>query len=80
MNRLHTRFTGDYQTNQGTSKPYRAADPDLLLWVHMAFMESFLVCHEWYSLNQVSAFEAVGWHRELVERSWVRSNLGESNF
>ena len=36
--------------------------------------------HEWYSLNQVSAFDAVGWHRELVERSWVRSNLGESNF
>lgn len=36
--------------------------------------------HEWYSLDQVSAFDAVGWHRDLVERSWVRSNLGESNF
>ncbi|MEN9737874.1 MAG: hypothetical protein RJA26_1107 [Actinomycetota bacterium] len=53
MNRLHTRFTGDYQTNQGTSKPYRAADPDLLLWVHMAFMESFLVCHEWYAWRPI---------------------------
>ena len=53
VNRLHTRVTGDYQTNQGASKPYRAADPDLLLWVHIAFMESFLVCHEWYAWRPI---------------------------
>lgn len=53
VNRLHTRVVGEYDTNSGEVRPYRAADPDLLLWVHIAFMESFLVCHEWYAWRPI---------------------------
>lgn len=49
VNRLHERVTGSYETGAGATIPYRAADPDLLLWVHIAFMESFLVAHEMYA-------------------------------
>ena len=49
VNRLHERVTGEYENGAGATVPYRAADPDLLLWVHVAFMESFLVAHEMYA-------------------------------
>jgi len=49
VNRMHTRVSGDYQTAQGQTSSYRAADPRLLLWVHIAFMESFLRSHQNYS-------------------------------
>ncbi|MEY3561698.1 MAG: hypothetical protein RL068_850 [Actinomycetota bacterium] len=49
VNRMHTRVSGDYQTATGEKASYRAADPRLLLWVHIAFMESFLRAHENYS-------------------------------
>lgn len=53
VNRLHERVVGKYDTNAGEERPYRAADPDLLLWVHIAFMESFLVCHEMYAWRPI---------------------------
>jgi uncharacterized protein (DUF2236 family) len=46
---MHTRVSGEYQTAQGETSSYRAADPRLLLWVHIAFMESFLRSHQNYS-------------------------------
>ena len=49
VNRMHTRVTGEYQTASGETTSYRAADPDLLLWVHVAFMDSFLRAHQNYS-------------------------------
>jgi uncharacterized protein (DUF2236 family) len=49
VNRLHERVTGEYQASSGESRPYRAADKDLLLWVHIAFMDSFLRAHQSYS-------------------------------
>jgi uncharacterized protein (DUF2236 family) len=49
VNRMHTKVSGEYQTAQGESASYRAADPRLLLWVHIAFMESFLRAHQNYS-------------------------------
>jgi uncharacterized protein (DUF2236 family) len=49
VNRMHTRVSGEYQTAQGQTSSYRAADPRLLLWVHIAFMESFLRSHQNYS-------------------------------
>ena len=49
VNRMHTKVSGDYQTAQGETTGYRAADPRLLLWVHIAFMESFLRAHQNYS-------------------------------
>jgi uncharacterized protein (DUF2236 family) len=53
VNRLHERVTGTYQMGNGETSPYRAADPDLLLWVHTAFMESFLVAHEMYATTPI---------------------------
>lgn len=49
VNRMHDKVSGDYQTASGEQKSYRAADPDLLLWVHIAFMDSFLRAHQNYS-------------------------------
>jgi uncharacterized protein (DUF2236 family) len=49
VNRLHTRVKGEYQTSTGESRAYQAADKDLLLWVHVAFMDSFLRTHQNYS-------------------------------
>ena len=54
VNRLHQRVTGEYQpTPQASPVPYRAADPDLLLWVHIAFMDSFLRCHQMYAWRPI---------------------------
>jgi uncharacterized protein (DUF2236 family) len=53
VNRMHKRVTGDYQTSEGEKRPYKAADPDLLLWVHIAFMDSFLRCHQMYAWREI---------------------------
>ena len=53
VNRLHTRVKGEYQTAAGERRPYQAADKDLLLWVHVAFMDSFLRTHQNYSKRPI---------------------------
>lgn len=53
VNRLHDRVTGEYTSGAGEVKAYKAADEDLLLWVHIAFMESFLVAHQMYSTIEI---------------------------
>jgi uncharacterized protein (DUF2236 family) len=53
VNRLHTRVKGQYQTATGENKNYQAADKDLLLWVHVAFMDSFLRAHQNYSKRPI---------------------------
>jgi uncharacterized protein (DUF2236 family) len=53
VNRLHTRVKGQYQTASGENKNYQAADKDLLLWVHVAFMDSFLRAHQNYSRRPI---------------------------
>jgi uncharacterized protein (DUF2236 family) len=53
VNRLHTRVTGEYTKGTGETVPYKAADQDLLLWVHIAFMESFLVAHQMYAAREI---------------------------
>lgn len=53
VNRLHTRVVGEYTKGTGETVPYKAADKDLLLWVHIAFMESFLVSHQMYSWKEI---------------------------
>ena len=49
VNGMHDRVKGKYNTNQGENRAYKAADRDLLMWVHVAFMESFLRTHQFYS-------------------------------
>jgi uncharacterized protein (DUF2236 family) len=53
VNRMHKRVTGEYTTSTGEERAYKAADPDLLLWVHIAFMESFLRCHQMYAWREI---------------------------
>ena len=53
VNRLHDRVKGEYTKGTGETVPYKAADKDLLLWVHIAFMESFLVAHQMYSSKPI---------------------------
>ena len=60
VNRMHKRVTGEYETSSGEARPYRAADPDLLLWVHIAFMDSFLRCHQMYAWREIPAGADVG--------------------
>ncbi|MET0726135.1 MAG: oxygenase MpaB family protein [Leifsonia sp.] len=42
----HARVVGTYVDAQGVERPYAAGDPELLAWVHLAFTDSFLACHE----------------------------------
>ncbi|CAB4635009.1 unannotated protein [freshwater metagenome] len=53
VNRLHERVKGEYIKGTGETVAYKAADKDLLLWVHIAFMESFLVSHQMYSIRAI---------------------------
>ena len=53
VNRMHDRVTGEYQKATGEVRSYRAADKDLLLWVHIAFMDSFLRAHQNYSKKPI---------------------------
>jgi len=47
VRRVHT-----YVTGTGTDgRPYRADDPHLLLWVHVAESDSFLRCHQRYGVQ-----------------------------
>jgi uncharacterized protein (DUF2236 family) len=45
VGRLHTRVSGTY-AHGDAERTYSAADPALLSWVHVAFADSFLRCHE----------------------------------
>ena len=45
VNRLHDRVKGEYPGTDGEARAYRAADPELLLWVHAAFTDSFLTAY-----------------------------------
>jgi uncharacterized protein (DUF2236 family) len=53
VNRMHDRVTGEYETSTGETRSYKAADKDLLLWVHVAFMDSFLRAHQNYSKRPI---------------------------
>lgn len=46
---MHGRVRGTYRDASGNERTYDASDPELLLWVHIAFMDSFLRCHQTYS-------------------------------
>lgn len=45
VGKLHTRVKGSYQRD-GADVAYAASDPRLKSWVHVAFTDSFLRCHE----------------------------------
>lgn len=49
VQRLHQQVTGDYTAGTGESREYSANDPGLSDWVHIAFADAFLRCHEAFS-------------------------------
>lgn len=49
---MHDRVRGKYQTADG-ERSYRASDPDLLMWVHIAFTDSFLTSHLRYGQHPI---------------------------
>jgi uncharacterized protein (DUF2236 family) len=44
--RFHARVEGEYADNAGATTAYSAADQDLVSWVHLAFADAFLGCHQ----------------------------------
>lgn len=53
VNRMHDRVTGTYLSGTGISRNYAASDPDLLMWVHIAFTNSFLTAHEYFGAEPI---------------------------
>lgn len=49
VNTMHQRVSGSYANADGSQTKYRATDPDLLQWVHVAFTDSFLRTFQMYS-------------------------------
>lgn len=46
VGRFHARVAGEYTAGDGAARSYSATDGDLVDWVHVAFADSFLTCHE----------------------------------
>jgi uncharacterized protein (DUF2236 family) len=44
--RLHEHVRGEYVDGHNRARSYRANDPELLQWVHIAFTDAFLACHK----------------------------------
>jgi uncharacterized protein (DUF2236 family) len=53
VNRMHQHVRGSYRTAAGDTRAYQASDADLLRWVHVAFMDSFLRAHQCYSTRVI---------------------------
>ena len=64
---MHGRVRGTYRNASGNEVTYDASDPSLLLWVHIAFMDSFLRCHQAYSATPIPG------GADAYIRLWARS-------
>lgn len=64
---MHGRVRGTYRDAKGNEITYDASDPSLLLWVHIAFMDSFLRCHQAYSATPIPG------GADAYIRLWARS-------
>jgi len=49
VNEMHKRVAGSFTASDGSQTQYRATDPKLLQWVHVAFTDSFLRTFQMYS-------------------------------
>lgn len=64
---IHTRVRG----RDVHGRPYRADDPDLLSWVHLAEADAFLAAHQTYAARPLTDAEA----DRYVEQSGVAARL-----
>ena len=62
VRRIHERVTG---VDRETGKPYAAGDPDLLLWVHAALVDSNLAAREMFG-SALTPAEADDYIEEMV--------------
>ncbi len=87
VSRFHDRVNGSYPAATG-DQAYSAHDPELLRWVHLAFTEAFLGCHEtWgrpipggpdaYVREWAKAGELVGASDPPTTRAELRAHLDE---
>ncbi len=53
VNVMHSRVRGSYVNDAGDVVEYQAAQHDLLLWVHIAFTDSFLATHLLYGWRDI---------------------------
>ena len=66
VNTMHEAVRGSFD-DHGVSREYRARDPHLLLWVHVAFTDSFLTTYQMYSGSLVEDDEYVAQWARAVE-------------
>lgn len=69
INRMHERVRGTARDG----RPYDATDPHLLLWVHVAEIDSFLTAHQRYSRTPLSPAEADTY---VAQAAWTAEALG----
>lgn len=67
VNTMHASVKGEYKNASGENVAYQASDPTLLLWVHVAFTESFLRAHQLYSRKEIPGGE------DAYVRLWAKS-------
>ncbi len=68
VRRVHTYITGT-----GPDGPYRADDPHLLRWVHVAEADSFLRCHQRYGAQPLDAAGCDGY---VADAARIAAALG----
>jgi uncharacterized protein (DUF2236 family) len=66
---IHDRVTGTTPDGQ----PYRAADPHLLLWVHVAEVDSFLTCYQAFGSARLNDQQV---DQYLQQTGFVAEKLG----
>ena len=59
VRQMHERVKGKFSTNDGSERNYKASDSDLLMWVHVAFTDSFLAAHQEYGVKEINPDEYV---------------------
>ncbi|GAA1169043.1 oxygenase MpaB family protein [Ornithinimicrobium humiphilum] len=69
INRLHETVSG----TDRKGRPYRATDPHLLEWVHVAEIDSFLVAHQRWSRTPLTLQEADTY---VDQAAYVATRLG----
>jgi uncharacterized protein (DUF2236 family) len=66
VRQMHERVKGKFANNDGTTRDYKASDGDLLLWVHVAFTDSFLAAHQQYGIKEIDPDEYVSQWADAV--------------
>lgn len=67
------RIHGPVRGSARDGRPYAASDPHLLLWVHLAELESFVTAHRVYGATRL---DAADYDRYVAEMSRVAVALG----